>query len=124
LHSLSLVLRALIVLDVPVVGVLVVVVVEIPDVPVIKLLVVAVEIAGRLEGILGAAAAVGPVILAAFALGPARAGRDGLARRSVAKSVDLLAVVLLGTAAVVRAIIALGPARASRDGLDEATASL
>jgi len=54
-------------LDVPAVGVLVVIV-EIPNVPGVELLVVA----GRLEGILGAAAAVGPVILAAAALGPAR----------------------------------------------------
>ena len=42
-------------------------------------------------------------------------------RCSVARSVELLVVILLGTAAIVRAIVALGPARASRDGLNEAT---
>jgi len=120
-RSLPLVLGALIVLDVPVAEVLIVVI-KIPNVPVVELLVVVVKIAGRLgKGILGAAAAVGPIVLAAFAFGPARASRDGLARCSVARSIQLLVVVVLGLAAVVRATIARCPARASQDGLDEAT---
>jgi hypothetical protein len=114
------VLEALIVLDVPVVKFLVVVF-KILNVPVVELLVVVVEIAGRLgEGILGAAAAVGPIVFAAVALGPARASQDGLAHRIIASGVELLVVVFLGAATVgpiVRAAVALGPARASRDGL-------
>ena len=50
-----------------------------------------------------------------------RASQDNLACCSIAKSVVLLVVILLGRAAVVCATVVLGPARASRDGLNEAT---
>jgi len=99
-RGLPLVLEPLIVLDVPIVKLLVVIV-EIPDVPVVKLLVDVVEIASRLgEGFLGAAAAVGPIVLAAVALGPARTSRDGCARCFVASSVELLIVIFLGATAI------------------------
>ena len=101
--GLPLILESLIVLDVPIVELLVVIV-EIPDVPDVELLVDVIKIASRLgEGFLGAAAAVGPIVLAAVgpivlaavALGLARASRDGRARRFVASSIKLLIVVFL-----------------------------
>jgi hypothetical protein len=88
------------VLDVPIVELLVVVV-DIPDVPVVELIVDVVKIAScRGEGILGAAAAVGPIVLVAVAIGPARASRDGRKRRFVARSIARLIVVFLGVTAV------------------------
>jgi len=99
-RGLPLVLEPLIALDVPIVELLVVIV-EIPNVPVVELLVNVVEIASRLgEGFLGATAAVGPIVFPAIALGPARASRDGCARRFVASNVELLIVVCLGATAV------------------------
>jgi len=112
--------------------------------PIVELLVIVGEITGHLEECDLGAAAIGPLICIAVALGPASASRDGLKRRFVASSVELLAIVvieivahpgegILGTAAVspivraavapgpARAIVciavALGPASASRDGL-------